>query len=268
MDRADVLTSYLDALGLERATPSADFLTELVSRHVARIPFSSVGPMLGDDLPLDLVSLHDRLIVRRRGGYCFEQNRLMFEMLEELGFRVHRHLARVVYGGDPDPPLNHRVTIVDVDGVRFITDVGFGGIGPVAPIPMQGPSPEPTWRAFRVTTADDGRAIVEAERKGGFTPLYVIEVGEAGEIDCDRGHVASHRVPDARFVNHLVVMRTWVDEVRSLSDRSYVVQRPSGDVREVVASADRLHEILTEEFELDVTPDESGRLFAQVFDAS
>jgi N-hydroxyarylamine O-acetyltransferase len=262
MDRAELADAYLRALGLDREEPSADYLERITMRHVDRIPFSSIGPRLGDALPLDLESLHDRLIVRRRGGYCFEQNRFAHEMLDELGFDVRRYLARVVYGGDPAPPLTHRVTIADIAGEQFVVDVGFGGIGPLAPIPLRGPAPEPTWRAFRVTWPTPTRFQVEAERHGAFIPLYTVDLVDYTEADCELGHFYSHRHPEALFVNHLVVMRTAVGEVRSLSDRSYRVLRPSGDVREDIASSERLHEVLTQEFDLSVTPEEARRLFA------
>lgn len=262
MDRAQLADAYLQALGLERQEPSAGFLADITARHVDRIPFSSIGPRLGDALPLDLDALHDRLIVRRRGGYCFEQNRLAFEMLDELGFDVRRYLARVVYGGHPAPPLTHRVTVATIGDEQFVVDVGFGGIGPLAPIALHGPDPEPTWRAFRVTWPAPGRFQVEAERRGAFIPLYVVDLVDYTESDCELGHFYSHRHPDAIFVNHLVVMRTAVGEVRSLSDRTYMVLRPTGDEREEIASAERLHEVLTTAFDLDVTADEARRLFA------
>lgn len=262
MDRAQLADAYLQALGLEREEPSAEFLERITMRHVDRIPFSSIGPRLGDDLPLDLESLHDRLIVRHRGGYCFEQNRLAFEMLDELGFDVRRYLARVVYGGDPAPPLTHRVSIATVEGEQFVVDVGFGGIGPLAPIPLRGPDPEPTWRAFRITWPSPSRFQVEAERRGAFIPLYTVDLVDYTEADCELGHFYSHRHPDALFVNHLVVMRTAVGEVRSLSDRSFMVLRPAGDQREEIESAERLHEVLTDAFGLEVTDDEARRLFA------
>lgn len=262
VNRSEIVDSYLDALGVARAQPSLAFLGEITTAHVDRIPFASVGPRLGEDLPLDLDALYDRLVLRRRGGYCFEQNRFMFEMLQELGFEVYRYLARVTIDGTVDPPLTHRVTVVLVNGQRYVVDVGFGGIGPLRPIPMSGVSPEPTWRAFRVVELTSTRFQVEAERKGNFVPLYYFDLAEYGEADCELGHFYSHRHPEAIFVNHLVVMRTEAQEVRSLNDRSYFVIRPDGEARESIDSADRLHTVLVEELGLAVTSDEAARLFA------
>lgn len=55
-------------------------------------------------------------MVRRRGGYCFEHNGLLCEMLEALGFEVTLYLARVIYNRDIHPGLTHRITLVHLDG--------------------------------------------------------------------------------------------------------------------------------------------------------
>ena len=65
---------YLDVVGIERSAPTMALLEELTRRHVARFPFASIGPQLGDDLPLDVEALFDRIVVRRRGGYCLRSN--------------------------------------------------------------------------------------------------------------------------------------------------------------------------------------------------
>ena len=141
MERAEVTDRYLDALGLERAAPTLSALTEITRRHVATFPFSSVGPRLGDDLPLDLDALFDRIVARHRGGYCFEQNGLLFEVLLELGYDVHVQLARVIYNRDYLPGLTHRVTRVVLDDRTYVADVGFGPLGPPVPVPMPHPMP-------------------------------------------------------------------------------------------------------------------------------
>ncbi len=100
MERNEMVQGYLEALNLPEGKRDLDFLQSLVERHVATFAFSSVGCRLGDDLPLDIESLYDRIVVQRRGGYCFEQNGLFFGILESLGFSPNLYLARVIYDQD------------------------------------------------------------------------------------------------------------------------------------------------------------------------
>lgn len=55
-------------------------------------------------------------------------------MLEALGFEVTLYLARVIYNRDIHPGLTHRITLVHLDGERYLVDVGFGPLGPDLPV--------------------------------------------------------------------------------------------------------------------------------------
>ncbi|MCX6432061.1 MAG: arylamine N-acetyltransferase [Actinobacteria bacterium] len=79
--RGAITDGYLAAVGLERSDPSLDFLSALTRHHVGEFAFSSIGPRLCEPMPLDLPSLYDRLVVRRRGGYCFENDGLFLALL-------------------------------------------------------------------------------------------------------------------------------------------------------------------------------------------
>jgi N-hydroxyarylamine O-acetyltransferase len=261
---------YLDALGLEPAAPTLPFLARITRAHVATLPFSSVGPRLGDVLPLDADSLLDRLVVRRRGGYCFEQNGLLFEVLLELGFDARIQLARVIHNQDIHPGLTHRVTLVEIDGRSYVADVGFGPLGPPTPVPMpetggaDDTGDTDTDARFRVHEARPGdfhmQSIVDGERYS----LYRFDLVRYGQSDCELGHFYSHRHPEATFVNNLVASLILDDEVRSLRNQAYWVIRADGTTTSAITSAAQLRELLADELGLRVTAAESQRLFDEL----
>lgn len=261
MERSVITDLYLSRLGLQRSAPTLDLLERSVRGHVAAFAFSSLGPRLGDDLPLDLDALYDRIVVRRRGGYCFEQNALMFEVLQDLGFSARLYLGRVMVNGNPDPALTHRVTVVDLDGVEYLVDVGFGPLGPRGPVPVAGEH-----GTHRVAEVAPGEIHVQSSSGGDAVTLYRFERSTYGPADCELGHFYSHRHPRASFVNNLVASRILDDEVRSLRNHDYWVMRDSGTVTRTVSSAEDLRVILTQEMDLLVTEDESVRLFAELPD--
>ena len=261
MDRAEVTAGYLAALGLERGVPDLPLLEELVRRHVAHFAFASVGPRLGDDLPLDLDALYDRIVVRARGGYCFEQNALFHAVLEDLGFDVRVCLARVIYNQDIHPPLTHRITLVRLADTDYVGDVGFGPLGPPMPVPIAERPPLARQGLFRVHQRRPGEFHLQAFKDGGDYSLYRFSEGSYGPADCEMGHFYSHRHPKAAFVNNLVASRILPDEIRSLRNRDYWVIRPSGSTQATLTSAVELHRLLADEFGLQLTPDECGRLF-------
>ncbi len=87
------------------------------------------------EIHLDDGCLVDKLVTARRGGYCFEQNGLFERVLREVGFTVRSVLGRVVLANPSQmPPRTHRLLLVELNGERWIADVGFGGQTLTAPI--------------------------------------------------------------------------------------------------------------------------------------
>ena len=262
--RAAVVTDYLERLAITPGPPTRDLLTRIIRAHVATFPFASLGPQLGDDLPLDLPSLHDRLVVRARGGYCFEQNGLLFEVLDHLGFTVTLAMARVIHDQDIHPGLTHRITLVDVDGGRVIADVGFGPQGPPFPVPLDGSVVGEGWRTYRVEERRPGERHLQVLTDTGFFSLYRFDYVRYGPAEAELGHFYSHRHPSAVFVNTLVASRILDDEVRSLRNRDYRVIREDGETVRDIEDADQLQVLLAEDFGLGVSREEAVRLLAAV----
>lgn len=263
MRRVDMTDRYIHALGLQRGKPDLEFLSEISSRHVAQYAFSSVGPRLGDDLPLDFESLYMRIVEGHRGGYCFEQNGLLFELLQELGFSVSLYLARVIYNQNIHPGLTHRITLVEIDGVRYIVDVGFGPQGPARPVGMSGKESHDGFRLFRIAQRRPGEFHMQTLQDGEFFSLYRFELAHYGQADCELGHFYSHKHPGASFVNHLVVSRIMDTEIRSLRNHDFSVITKSGKQTKLIEDRIRLREVLDTQFDIRVTDAESSRLFTQ-----
>lgn len=261
MQHSDIVDHYLRALDLHRSNLDFDFLTELVRRHVATFAFSSVACRLGEDLPLDFESLFDRIVVRRRGGYCFEQNGFLYEVLERLGFAPTLYLARVIYNQDIHPGLTHRISVVEHDGKRFVLDVGFGPLGPRVPVLISDEESVDGNRVFRVSERNPGEFHMQVRKDGDFFSLYRFEFSRYGQADCELGHFYSHRHPKASFVNHLVVSRILEDEIRSLRDLEYRVIKTNSEKIVNVVSSPQLRQILAESLGIHVTKTESCTLF-------
>ncbi len=277
MEPSRLLGDYLAALDLQADAPTRELLDAIVRRHVATFPFASAGPRLGDALPLDAGELFERIVVRRRGGYCFEQNGLLFAVLTELGYQPRLQLARVIHNGDHLPGLTHRISLVSLDGIDHVVDVGFGPSGPATPIPVPTPNPVPTtvpvpttehgvgneWSAFRVFAIGPGQYHLQCRKDGAPYSLYRFDTGVFSQSDCELGHFYSHRHPEAVFVNNLVVSRIFEDEIWSLRNRGFMVLAPDGTPRSTssVHDAGTLAALLRERFRIVVTDDEVLRLF-------
>jgi N-hydroxyarylamine O-acetyltransferase len=121
------LDAYLDRLGLDRpGTIDAHALRKLQVRHLEAVPFENLSVHLGEHIDLAEDALFDKIVQRRRGGFCYELNGAFAVLLRELGFKVTLFAAKV-FGPDGrlGPPFDHLALRVDLDE-PWLVDVGFG----------------------------------------------------------------------------------------------------------------------------------------------
>lgn len=121
------VAAYLERLGLDRpATPDVTALRVLQERHLAVVPFENLSIHLGEPIVLDSEALFDKIVCRRRGGFCYELNGLFAALLRELGFDATLRSARVFRpDGTLGPPFDHVAIRVELNE-PWLADVGFG----------------------------------------------------------------------------------------------------------------------------------------------
>jgi len=130
---------YLERIGMsERKEPGPVYLAELMHAHLTHVPFESLTPFLYRQLPsLDVQDLYEKIVVQRRGGYCYELNGLFRELLTGVGFDCFTVGVCILRR---DPQMEHRIVhrgvIVELSCKRYYADVGFGGPCPITPILM------------------------------------------------------------------------------------------------------------------------------------
>ncbi len=119
---------YLDRIGIkEIKNPSLEFLTELQNRHLLTIPFEDLDIPNRARIVLDLARIYNKIILTKRGGFCYELNGLFHWLLTQLGFRVVMLSARVYNHNRQElgPEFDHMTILVHLDH-DYLTDVGFG----------------------------------------------------------------------------------------------------------------------------------------------
>jgi arylamine N-acetyltransferase len=130
----ELLTAYLDRLGIDAEAPSADALRELHRRHVESVPYETFWIQSGERWDVDPRESVRRIALEGRGGYCYHLNGALSEMLRSLGYSVDRHVGSVRAAGMPEAQSvgNHLVlTVRDLptddnpDGVWYV-DAGLG----------------------------------------------------------------------------------------------------------------------------------------------
>jgi N-hydroxyarylamine O-acetyltransferase len=154
--------------------PTLETLQELQRLHLNTIPFENLNPLMELPVRLQLSDIEQKLLIERRGGYCFEHNLLFKAVLEAMDYPVTPLAAAVVIGhtGEGDPPLSHMLLTVDIGGVPYLTDVGFGGSTPTAPLRLKEDIEQETPHGRYRLLGGYPKWTLQGEIAGEWTPLY------------------------------------------------------------------------------------------------
>lgn len=253
---------YLQRLGYSKPpAPTLDNLRGLQLRHVCVFAFESLSTLLHQPVPIDLASVERKVLLDGRGGYCYELNQMFLALLQELGFDARGITGRVVMGGPPDARTarTHRLTLVTLDGVRYITDVGFGGMVPSGPLRLDSEEDQATAHEFyRLTHNADDSYTLWAEVAGEWRGLYVFDLQVQADIDYEIGnwYVSTH--PGSPFLGQLKVALLAPGKRYTLNNAHYAVHyldRPSK--KRTIKQADELLVLLRETFGIRLPVDGS-----------
>ncbi|MEU6127556.1 arylamine N-acetyltransferase [Saccharopolyspora sp. NPDC047091] len=241
--------AYLHRIGLPRRAPSAAALRELHEAHVRAIPFENIDVLRGPHPGIGLDVIVDKLVHRRRGGYCFEHALLFAAVLERLGYPVRRRLARV-RPHEPTGSETHLLLTVRAGGQDFQADVGFGA-WIRTPMPLRdGVVVDQAGWEHRLRR--DGEPwVLEKRSADGWTPLHAADERVRRPVDFEVAHHYTSTHPNSPFTGRLVVMRLGEGVLRRLVGDELVVERADGSRETTRVAPEELGAVLAD---LDVEP--------------
>ncbi|MBD8092985.1 arylamine N-acetyltransferase [Pseudomonas fluorescens] len=243
---------YLQRLGYDSPPPpTLKTLHDLQLRHVCTFAFESLSTLLHSPVPIDLPSIEQKVLLDGRGGYCFELNYLFLALLQELGFDARGLTGWVVMGGPVDARTGrtHRLSLVTLDGVRYVTDVGFGGMVPSSPLQLDTEAPQATAHEPYRLTFNGADYTLWAQVGEEWRGLYVFDLQVQADIDYTIGnwYVSTH--PASVFVGQLKAARLAPGKRHTLANAHYAVHcldQPSE--KRAIESADELLTLLQDTF--------------------
>ena len=256
MQNLNITQAYLADLALDPTSLYINFLRNLQSKHIAQYNFNNLSVVLEQEMPLDVASLFNKIVEKRRGGYCFEHNKLVFNVLAELKFDVRVLLTKVVYNQEIDVPSTHRVTLLNFEGEEYIVDAGFSHLGARYPVKLEMGAVQAQGDAqYRIIQNAKGDYCYQVFKDKDFFTLYLFDLHHYSEADCLLGHFYSHKHPKAAFVNNLVICRKFFNNVQSLRNAEfYQIKNGETNITNItkITDAKILHQLLTEVFNLEV----------------
>lgn len=248
MDTADRM-AYLARIGYRGATePSPAVLADLQLAHLLAVPFENLSIHTGEQIRLRSDWLFDKVVRRRRGGFCYELNGLFAELLVDLGFPVERLAARVFRDdGSLGIPLGHLCLRVIAGGQAWLVDVGFGD-NFALPLALDDAREQGDGRRrYRIEPDGDERVLwAEARRsyRFGLTPLAL--------ADFEPGRHYHTTSPESHFTAHRVISLLTPDGRVTLRDDRLIVTAGDDKHEEPVAGAGEWRRLAAERFGIDL----------------
>ncbi len=220
--------TYLERIGITApVTADQAGLRELHRAHLLSVPFENLSIHLSEPISLEEDDLINKIVTRRRGGFCYELNGAFALLAEALGATVSRVGAQVYGDKGLGPPFDHLALIViAADGTGpWLADVGFGRH---SDYPLQlddrAEQADPAG-SFLLTDAVDGD--VEVVKNGA--PQYLIERRPRALADFVPTCWWQQTSPDSHFRAGPICSRLTEDGRISISDRTLI--RTSGEAR-------------------------------------
>ena len=172
--------TYLKRIGYDRPVrPDVESLFGLHRTHLLTVPFENLDIHLGKPIQLNEQSLWNKIIIRRRGGFCYELNGVFAWLLKEIGFEVTYLNARVYNNqGKRGREFDHLTLLVGIpsEETNWLADIGFGDSF-FEPLNFEyGIEQKQGLRAFCLESVEDGVDLLRREHNGKWSQQYFFDL--------------------------------------------------------------------------------------------
>jgi N-hydroxyarylamine O-acetyltransferase len=231
------------------ATPSSETLRRIHRAHMLTVPFENLDIWRGKKIILDEASFVRKIVVEKRGGFCYELNGAFSVLLRALGFNVTLLSARVPRAdGSDGPEFDHLTLRVDLEE-SWLADVGFGDS-----------STEPLQLKMRVEQERDGRLyrIMEMEKESilrmqrleqsGWKDQYLFTLQPRGMEEFAPMCHYHQTSPESHFTQKRVCSLATDDGRVTLSDLTLITTRNGNRQEAALGSEEEWRQALSKYF--------------------
>jgi N-hydroxyarylamine O-acetyltransferase len=228
--------------------PTVATLHALHEAHILAVPFENLDIGLGRAIKLDQDSLWEKIVERRRGGFCYELNGMFALLLRELGFRVELLSAGVANGsGSFNPDFDHLTLLVHLEE-DWLADVGFGESFRL-PLRLQPDlAQDQEWGRYRL--ARDGEDWLFEEWRDAWKPGYRFTLQSRTMSDFSARCLYHQTSPASHFTQHNTCSLATSSGRITLSDMRLITTRHGTREERRVMDQEEYRALLLEHFDI------------------
>lgn len=206
-----VVADYCQRIGISTALGNdLPSLITIMRAQLHSVPFENLDVQAGKIVSMVPEEIVDKIIYRKRGGYCYEVNGVFAMALGALGFEFDIIGARPMFY-PYRRPKSHMVLLVKVGGERWLCDTGFGSVGLRAPIGLHqlGEVIQQDNETFMLdkNADNDNEYVLKALVRGEWANQFCFDTYPMEWIDFSLANYYNSTHPDSVFVKQYLVMQ-------------------------------------------------------------
>src|SRR5581483_3179014 len=246
--------------------PTLETLNRLIFAHAHSISYETMDIMLGRPPKLDVATLQRKMIVDKRGGYCFEQNMLFRAGLRSLGYRITSLQGRVIRGLaiDAQRPAIHMLLQVELPEGPYLADVGFGNLAPTCALLLRPQIEQETPHEVMRFIDVGGELTLQARLKQGWEHIYRVipHPRYDGEYEITNWYTATH--PETPYQGNIIAARPGPNRTRiTMYNARVTVRDADGRAEKRWLKDEREYcDVLRGDFGLNMSDEEIKRCIA------
>ena len=251
------ISAYLERINYtQHLKPDVETLHGLHLAHMHSVPFESLDIGLKRPIKIDEESIWDKIIIHRRGGFCYELNGLFAWLLKQIGFNVTYLNARVFNrAGELGIDFDHLALLVQVPklSTRLLADVGFGdSFNEPLSFDEQGEQVQGL-RAYRLEKTPEGYITWQRNYDGSWERLYFFDLEphkfpEEYEPAC----LYHQTSPESSFTRGSVISRATPNGRVSLEDGWLILTSNGTREKRPLADQEEYQALLKEHFGVEL----------------
>lgn len=246
------IQAYADRIGISLPIrPDVKHLDQIIYQHQCRIPFENLDVFDRKITPsLNVYALYDKIVTRKRGGYCFELNALLCHFLRAAGYEAYACSCRILRGKSFIPPRLHQAILVRIQDTLYYCDVGYGGPQPAGAVPVVSgaqkiirgetffmeQSSNCYWTLSRITSEGMEEKVIQ----------FTTQIQEAVNFVPINFYCANH--PDCVFTQKRLVNLRLPDGSLALTDMTFTRRKNGSCTTKELTTQKELEEVLSEQF--------------------
>jgi len=241
----------------------AQTLQELQLAHMLNVPFENLDIGLKRPIQLTEEALWRKIIVHKRGGFCYELNGLFAWLLRELGFAVTYLNARVYNrGGNLGIDFDHLALLVQVPDPpgRWLVDVGFGDSFN-RPLSFEEPGEQAQGlRSYRLEQTPDGYITWQRNYDGAWERQYFFNLQPRRfPEDYEPACLYHQTSPESSFTRGSIISKATSDGRVSLEAGRLILTENGQRTEQLIEKKEEYQQFLKQHFEVTLPEEQNDR---------